>query len=232
MNCKEFDKKIFSYLFDGDLDQDTKSAIEEHFFECDDCFDTFELFRTMTGVLQKEGVENLLNYSKKDFKKLIHENAKRIVGQLKQFVSATSFPVLTHSYHTVRGEVSTENHYTVGEKITISIKTPHDIGGYLTVLHLDDDNGLKLIFPNETSMEDRFFKPSQKIKINVEAMPPFGTHVLKVFLTNRKIFQHDYDSVDKEIGTLLSLIKFYDKLSSADKKDWMISTCKFEVVET
>lgn len=251
MDHSEFRDLVTLYLT-GELNEEKSDQFEMHFFSCNNCRDyllqnrstlllaeKFFAIANIDEVTEAFNTDSLFSDNKpvsedkrhKIVSDLIKKTSKHIAAQLKELVSATSFPVLTYSYHTERGEVSTENHYTVGEKIVISIKTPSDKGGYLTIIHYDDDNGIKIIFPNDTSMENKRFNPQEEVKINIEALPPFGTHFLKAFLTERKIFHHDFDSPDGKIGFLLSLNKFFINLSSIEKEEWMESVCTFEVFE-
>ena len=53
MNCNDFNKYIFDYFFDPDIDWEIRYEIEEHYFECDNCYNTFITIQEM----QSEGFE-------------------------------------------------------------------------------------------------------------------------------------------------------------------------------
>jgi len=60
MNCKEFKQHIFDYLTDKNFDPELKEAMEDHYFDCDKCFDELELMSATIGAIHKKGVEELI----------------------------------------------------------------------------------------------------------------------------------------------------------------------------
>ena len=90
MNCEEFEKHLFDYLNDILSDMKIKRAMEEHYFECDECFNNLELTSAMIGAIKTEGIDNLFQYSENNEELLKSEYIKKMLNSSINNIIATT----------------------------------------------------------------------------------------------------------------------------------------------
>lgn len=89
-------------------------------------------------------------------------------------------------------QVEERARFKAGEKISFNVQPSHD--GYLTLVNIDCEGGMAVIYPNSESRKGDnpkgFFRGGQKLRIPPKdaiyyfyVMPPFGKESVKVFLT-------------------------------------------------
>lgn len=247
MNCDEFGKHILDYLTDTDFDHELKDKMEEHYFECDNCFNKLELTSATIGVIHSEGVDNLLQYfGNKEIKgkfselsskqhgesSLIPEGLKDLVKELSVLTSGAHFSCATNPYvpDPTRHDGLHEDTYYPGKQIVISVESPEKRDGFLTVFHYDDEYNLAMIFPSKPGVKT-FLKAGIEKRIVIEAAKPLGKHYLKAIWTSKQIIDPEKVKLEDEAGTAALIETFLTSIHTLRSEDWLESVSEFEVTE-
>ena len=250
MNCDEFEKYVLNYLTDRDFDPELKHKMEEHYFECDNCFNSLELATATIGVIHSEGVDNLLQYSggkeiQEKLSELLDEqedtypipnDLELLVKKLSMVKSMNRSPGdLTLSQDPLLGARMfgaergvEESIYMLGEGISIDLEPPKD--GYLTILLYDDANNLKLLFP-ENATDDTFVKGGEKKQFEIVAAEPLGKQYFKAFWTSDQLMVPDKIDFGDESAICSAIKTFLNSISALDDDEWMVFEKEFEVVK-
>jgi|APSaa5957512622_1039677.scaffolds.fasta_scaffold07559_3 hypothetical protein len=243
MNCDEFQKHILNYLTDRDFDHELKEKMEEHYFECDNCFNNLEIASATIAVIHSEGVDNLLRYSEDEeiqekFKKTedsypIPPDVDTILKEVVILTSANPFPGNMIPFQDV---LMAERFpgpdgsgiYIVGERISIDLEPPKD--GYLTILLYDDENNLKLLFP-EKGTDDICVKGGEKKQFGMVAAEPLCKQYLKAFWTSDQLMIPDQIDFGDESSIRSAIERFLKSISKLGDDDWTVFVQQFDVVE-
>ena len=242
MNCDEFQKHILNYLTDRDFNHELKDKMEEHYFECDNCFNDLELASATIGVIHSEGVENLLRYSedeeiqeklkKEENPYPIPPDVKSLVEILSSLASVNPMPGNVAPYQNfLMGERFPGSDgagiYIVGERVTIDIEPPRD--GYLTVLLYNEDN-VKLLLPKKGT-DDTSVKKDKKKELEILVPGQLGKQCLKAFWTSYQLMVPDQINFGDDSDIHSAIETFLKSISALSDDDWTVFVQQFEVVE-
>lgn len=230
MNCEDFEKYIFGYLTDRNFDSKLKEAMEEHYFECDKCFNNLELTSATIGAIQTEGVDKLLKYSEEKNKISLKGKFRSLVDRLNQLVTDRFFPSTTLNLDGVRGGGKKTEIFKVGDPLIIQLDIPADMDGYLTILHYDEKNNLKMIFPKKKT-DDTHVKAGEEKWIEMRANAPTGKHYLKAILTSNKIVEPNDINFSNSVDVVVTIEKLIDLINEITTDEWKESVTEFEVVK-
>lgn len=243
MNCEEFSKHIFAYLTNKNFDQKLKEAMEEHYFECDECFNKMELTSSTIGAIRTEGVDKLLQYSKEVSKQapvlMPKERQIFMIEELDDLKSEVSLPCLISNYDTISGMPNFDNvmrggeqekvSHVLGERVIIRMKPPKD--GYLTVIHYDDEHNLNLLFPHKAT-DETLIRAGKEKNIGIEAREPIGKHYIKAIWTSNQMIDPKKINFSKKSDIASALEEFLSSLKELRSDEWMESLATFEIIES
>ena len=131
------------------------------------------------------------------------------------------------SFGAERG-VDEEQIYMLGERISIDLEPPED--GYLTILLYDDENNLKLLFP-EKGTDDICVKGGEKKQFGMVAAEPLCKQYLKAFWTSDQLMIPDQIDFGDESSIRSAIERFLKSISKLGDDDWTVFVQQFDVVE-
>jgi tetratricopeptide (TPR) repeat protein len=120
-----------------------------------------------------------------------------------------------------------EDIYLLGDRINIDLEPPKD--GYLTILLYDDENNLKLLFP-EKGTDDTFVKGGEKKQFGIVAAEPLCKQYLKAFWTSDQLMVPDQIDFGDESAIRSAIETFLESISALSDDDWMVFVQQFDVV--
>jgi hypothetical protein len=234
MNCNEFKDHIIDYLDNAISDSELKTAMEEHYFECDGCFNELELSSAVINTIKVEGVAALTQESEADETSakpnLLKEKIKRLIGELSGLTSKDSFSCKAYSFGVLRGGDFKDAPLGVGDPFIITIKASKGKDGYLTIFHYSGEDHLEIIFPR-TSNDMTAIKAGEEKRIALKAHPPTGRHYIKAIWTSIQLIDPQKSFLENNSGTMNLAENFLRNLSRLETEQWMDSIEDFEVIE-
>jgi hypothetical protein len=229
MNCSEFKELIVDYLTKKALDLNTKKEFEEHYFECDDCFNDLELTSVTIGVIHSEGIDKIFQFSTEERITVIKEKAKSLVERIKALISDTSLPCRCYGFETARSHAHKENTYNINESIVINITAPQERDGYLTIIHYDKAFNLRLIFPTN-SCDTTLVKSGVEKEFGINLTGPIGKQYVKVIWTASELLNPKDVRFKNTDELILDIGRFLDALEIQEENNWMEEVLKYEVI--
>jgi tetratricopeptide (TPR) repeat protein len=93
MDCKEFEEHIYEYFSDPDFDWKLRHEIDEHYFACDKCYETYQVAKLMTDKSLKEETAIILQISEAE--KALEENPDNQLAKAKlaSLYRSTGMPI-------------------------------------------------------------------------------------------------------------------------------------------
>ncbi len=193
--------------------------------------DDKELMRQLSGWASSSSARM------KDGTSEIPQDLEPLVKQLSILISGSLLPgkINLHqdvlmgerSFGAERG-VDEEKIYMLGERISIDLGPPKD--GYLTILLYDDENNVKLLFP-ENATDDTFVKGGEKKQFGIVAAKPLCKQYLKAFWTSDQLMVPDQIDFGDDSAIRSTIETFLSSVSALSDDDWMVFVQQFEVVK-
>jgi hypothetical protein len=118
--------------------------------------------------------------------------------------------------------------YAIGESMVFCVPVPSD--GYLVILHYDEGEKVKMVFPTGPQ-DNTFVGAGSEKKISGRITGPSGKQVFKVIWTSRKLVDpkkinfHEDDEIEN------ALSNFLDALDELSDGEWFETVYGIEVIE-
>jgi hypothetical protein len=159
-------------------------------------------------------------------------NQRPLIQRLKNLVSSLSLPVygFTADSLVTRAETAEEEkrQYAIGESMVFCVPVTSD--GYLVILHYDESEKVRLIFP-ASSQDSIFVRGGSEKKISGRVTAPAGKQNFKVIWTSKELIKpakinfRDQEDVERTIN------EFLDALAELNEGEWIETDHGFEVTE-
>jgi hypothetical protein len=159
-------------------------------------------------------------------------NKQPLIQRLKNLVSSLSLPVYGFMADSLVTRAETaekeKRQYAIGESMVFCVPVTSD--GYLVILHYDEDEKVKMVFPTGPQ-DDTFVSGGSEKKISGRITEPSGKQFFKVIWTSRKLVDpekinfHDDEDVENAISNFLEAL---DELGDGE---WIETAYGIEVTE-
>jgi len=159
-------------------------------------------------------------------------NQRPLIERLKKLVSSLSFPVYSFtadSLATRREAAGKEkNQYAIEESIVFCVPITSD--GYLVILHYDESENVRLIFP-ASSQDSIFVRGGSEKKISGRVTAPAGKQNFKVIWTSHQLMEPAKINFRDEEDIERTINEFLDALAELNEGEWIETDYGFEVTE-
>lgn len=119
--------------------------------------------------------------------------------------------------------------YSPGELINISISIPEKKEGHLILFHLDEENNLNMIFPNNPS-DDTFVKGKDEKRVGITVTGPLGKHYIKAILTPNMIIKPQETNFDDDNKVARTIARLLKHINTLNKTEWLEAVEEIEIV--
>jgi hypothetical protein len=159
-------------------------------------------------------------------------NKQPLIQRLKKLVSSLSFPVYSFTADSLvtRGEASgkEKNQYAIEESIVFCVPITSD--GYLVILHYDESEKVRLIFP-ASSQDSIFVRGGSEKKISGRVTAPAGKQNFKVIWTSKELIKPAKINFRNREDIERTINEFLDTLAELKEGEWIETDYGFEVTE-
>lgn len=160
----------------------------------------------------------------------LKDKYQRLVDELKNLASELTFPCRSYSLATERGLETHKNKYAIEESIIISIESPRNMDGYLTVIQYDDRSNLKMLFPH-TASDKTFVKAGTEVHLGIKADEPIGKRFFKAIWTNTEIINPEKLNFKDDTDVAANTEKLLKSIYALNNGEWMESVTELEIVD-
>lgn len=159
-------------------------------------------------------------------------NKNPLIQRLKNLVSSLSLHVYSFTADNLVTRVETtereKNQYKIGELMVFCVPVISD--GYLVILHYDEDEKVKMVFPTGPQ-DDSFVTAGSEKKISGRITGPSGKQFFKVIWTSRKLVDSEEINFHDDEDIEHSTSKFLDALDELGDGEWLETAYCIEVIE-
>jgi hypothetical protein len=159
-------------------------------------------------------------------------NQQPLIERLKNLVSSLSFPVYSFAADglATRGEAAgaEKNQYAIEDSIVFCVPIKSD--GHLVILHYDESEKVRLIFP-ASSQDSIFVRGGSEKKISGRVTAPAGKQNFKVIWTSNQLIEPAKINFRNEEDMERTINEFLDVLAELNEGEWIETNYGFEVTE-
>lgn len=159
-------------------------------------------------------------------------NKQPLIQRLKNLVSSLSLPVYGFTADSLVTRVDTaekeKRPYAIGESMVFCVPVTSD--GYLVILHYDEGEKVKMVFPTGPQ-DDTFVSGGSEKKISGRITGPSGKQFFKVIWTSRKLVDPEKINFPDDEDVENAISNFLEALDELGDGEWIETAYGIEVTE-